>query len=241
MTNIISGLGLGNFQTPSQQDFGSLKLGSNLQDQIQVNVTNGNLSLGRRDALMLGRLSHHQHLRTYNSLGLDDSQSPFIWGFDQRIILVSGSAHGQGSEVIRVSPDGFEQHFVYADGRYRSTDGSGAHDRLRFDAASQQWLYAQDFAKDISLDSGERVWVYNKDGLLVEERFRGEVVKSYYYDDGSSRYDESKNLNKVFYRLNVDIDNGFKKTQSYTVTFACHMAADTNKLMYHNYYNFEKS
>ncbi|WP_217495725.1 DUF6531 domain-containing protein, partial [Pseudoalteromonas byunsanensis] len=138
MGAIISGEGLGLFNTSTsfsgQQGRAALGQAS---ENIFVNAATGNLVLQHQDEQVKGLGLGLGVIRTYNSLGHFDGDNDDQWrlGFLKSITL-EGARNQAGSTVTRVTADGFAQRFNYnaAKGEYVSTQGSGAHDTLKFNA-----------------------------------------------------------------------------------------------------------
>ncbi|MBD1584824.1 RHS repeat protein [Pseudoalteromonas sp. S16_S37] len=138
MGAIISGEGLGLFNNHTsllnQNNRSTLGQAS---ENIFVNAATGNLVLQHQDEQVKGLGLGLGVLRTYNSLGHFDGDNNDQWrlGFLKTISL-EGARNQAGSVVTRVTADGFAQRFNYdaAKGEYVSTQGSGAHDTLKFNS-----------------------------------------------------------------------------------------------------------
>ncbi|ODB34900.1 hypothetical protein BB427_18190 [Pseudoalteromonas sp. BMB] len=136
MGAIISGEGLGLFNNTSSLlgQHTRTALGQ-ASENVFVNAATGNLVLQNQDEQVKGLGLGLGVLRTYNSLGHFDGDNNDQWrlGF-LKSISVEGTRNQAGSVVTRVTADGFAQRFNYdaAKGAYISTQGSGAHDTLKF-------------------------------------------------------------------------------------------------------------
>ncbi|WP_158228928.1 FG-GAP-like repeat-containing protein [Chitinimonas sp. BJB300] len=108
---------------------------------VFVNVAHGNLVLQRRDELLIGRGVDADVLRTYNSQAkLTDDNGDAWWLGGYRLLRnLTGTVNTAGSTIERVSAYGSVQAFTYANGRYSSTQGDGAHDSLSWDGSAWTW------------------------------------------------------------------------------------------------------
>jgi YD repeat-containing protein len=153
MTAIISGNGLGLFNSSLNQLGGSLGshpgLGQGKTSQY-VNVATGNVVMQGQDERLLSRGLLFEHTRTYNSLGVMTSMNEAgkdLWTFEFETAIrnLSGTVNTIGSTVDRVLGDGTRVRFEYdaQAGLYRSTAGDGAHDTLSYSASAAQWTWAE--------------------------------------------------------------------------------------------------
>ncbi|KRB09208.1 putative Ig domain-containing protein [Lysobacter sp. Root690] len=148
MAAVISGGGLGLFNSSFSQigkGLGASARYGQGQDSQYVNIATGNLLLQSFDDQVVMRGMTVGFSRTYNSRGSFAGAGSDAWltGFERRIELI-GTLNQTGSVMRRHSGDGSYQDFAYAgNGLYRSTVGDGAHDSLRRDGKTQQWLYEE--------------------------------------------------------------------------------------------------
>ncbi|WP_373321239.1 hypothetical protein, partial [Chitiniphilus shinanonensis] len=150
MVAIVSGnaLGLLNSQLAPQLGSGSATATTGRNGEAaSVNVANGNLVLQRRDEILRATGLGASLLRTYNSQAQftdDNNDAWWINGY-RRLLNLTGSLNTAGSAIQRVDADGSLQQFNYDPtlAAYRSTDGAGAHDTLRYDAATQRWTWRE--------------------------------------------------------------------------------------------------
>ncbi|ALN87410.1 RHS Repeat family protein [Lysobacter capsici] len=148
MAAVISGSGLGLFNSSFSQigkGLGASARYGQGQDSQYVNIATGNLLLHSFDDQVVMRGMTVGFSRTYNSRGTfaDAGNDAWLTGFERRIELI-GTLNQAGSVMRRHSGDGSYQDFAYAgNGLYRSTVGDGAHDSLRRDGKTLQWLYEE--------------------------------------------------------------------------------------------------
>ncbi|NVJ60909.1 MAG: hypothetical protein HWE27_10995 [Gammaproteobacteria bacterium] len=219
MTALVSGLGLGVFQNSLTQSNASNPFGQNLQDQLSLNVTSGNLVVQRHDQFIFGKQSNSKQIRTYNAQGLDN-ESGFIWGFHQRIIVKSGQVNSEGSEISRITQDGFEQTFRWSDGRYISEDGAGAHDELFFEQSNKIWRFIE--------DGKRRELRFDQSGRLHSEYFENTLVKEYHYLNGElSRVTDASNQSTHFVWQSGRLSQVYSQSNGET-TRATHYRYDQN-------------
>ncbi|HEU0153471.1 MAG TPA: putative Ig domain-containing protein [Arenimonas sp.] len=141
MVAVFTGNALGLFDTSLTQ------LGSGLswdaaRNRQSVNAANGNLVLQGLDELIQFRGMSVSATRTYNSLGTVAGVGADAWltGFERKVELI-GALDGDTSKVIMHTGDGSEVEFSYSGtpGKYVTTDGSGAHDTMVWQA--NYWIY----------------------------------------------------------------------------------------------------
>src|SRR5439155_19003821 len=98
-----------------------------------------------RDEVVIGRGPDLGLLRTYNSRGFlnDDNGDNWRLGVYRRVYNLSGTVNTAGSTITRIAEDGSESIYTYnaVQGKYTSSDGSGAFDTLAFDGATQTWTW----------------------------------------------------------------------------------------------------
>src|SRR5262245_22849492 len=131
MVSIVTGNGLGLLNT-SGNILGNVP-GQGVLGQSggrsYVNAASGNLILQFQDEQLSGRGADITQLRTYNSQGQLSDGLGTGWRWDgEHTVVLSGARGTTGSIVTRTSGDGRETSFAWDGERYKSTDGSGAHD-----------------------------------------------------------------------------------------------------------------
>lgn len=137
------GLNLSSLGTLGQRGtFGSALTGRN-GELAYVNAATGNLVLQDRDDVLMGRGLSVPSVRTYNSLGqlTDDNGDNWSLGaYTQQLRLV-GTVNTAGSSFVRTDRDGSQSTYTYdsSSSQYVSTDGGGAHDRIRVAGGAWTW------------------------------------------------------------------------------------------------------
>ncbi|TSJ82561.1 hypothetical protein, partial [Chitinimonas sp. BJB300] len=144
MVAIVAGQDTGLFHGSLAPRWGagqSAKTVGQAGEGVFVNVAHGNLVLQRRDELLIGRGVDADVLRTYNSQAkLTDDNGDAWWLGGYRLLRnLTGTVNTAGSTIEHVSADGSVQTFAYANGRYTSTQGDGAHDSLSWDGSAWTW------------------------------------------------------------------------------------------------------
>ena len=149
MVAIVAGNGLGVLNTSLNNVgvagvIGDSVLGHGSGRAI-LNVANGNLVLQMQDAQLAGRGMDLFALRTYNSLGAptDADGDGWRWNYEQTVRFQGPGAPAQpgpGATVIRTDGDGHETVYTWDAARaaYVATEGSGAHDELRYDGGAAE-------------------------------------------------------------------------------------------------------
>ena len=154
MTSIVGGHELGLLD--SSASIANLKdrLGTGTlaeQEEVVANVSNGNLVLQERDALIINQGHDLDLVRTYNSRGqLSGSgrqrdEDAWRWSFEVTLeksldVLANGT---RVAGYALTYGDGTLNRFVYDDTRklWVSTDGAGSHETLQVGAAQSAPLY----------------------------------------------------------------------------------------------------
>ena len=115
----------------------------------------GNLVLQMQDEQLAGRGLDLYALRTYNSLGAlnDGDGDGWRWGYEQTVRFQGPGTPAQpqaGATVIRTDGDGHETTYTWNAARaaYIGTEGGGAHDELRYDGASGEWVWTDGSTRD---------------------------------------------------------------------------------------------
>ena len=120
MTAIISGNTLGLIPTSaglpgSPGVVGQAATGPANED-IYVNVANGNLVIQDTDEVLVGQGLDDDILRTYNSqaqVGADNNDNDWQMGVYQRIYNLTGTVNTAGSTVTRTAGDGSDIVYTY--------------------------------------------------------------------------------------------------------------------------------
>ncbi len=137
------GLNLSSLGTLGQRGtFGSALTGRN-GELAYVNAATGNLVLQDRDDVLMGRGLSVPSVRTYNSLGQlndDNGDNWSLGAYTQQLRLV-GTVNTAGSTFVRTDRDGSQATYTYdsSSSQYVSTDGGGAHDRIRVAGGAWTW------------------------------------------------------------------------------------------------------
>lgn len=168
MVAVVSGAGLGLFGSSLSALGGAGSAGTagagRGNDRMFVNTATGNLVVQSQDERLSALGLDLALIRTYNSQGLNDYDNGDNWrlGVNQRIVGLTGTVNTSGSTVTKVFGDGREVLYTYVDGTigYRSTEGDGAHDTLKF--ASSQWTWTD--------GSSRATETYNSSGLLTSSQ-----------------------------------------------------------------------
>ena len=154
MVAIVAGNGLGVFNTSlnivgEAGIIGRSALGQG-SGRATVNAATGNLVLQMQDEVLAGRGLDLYALRTYNSLGAlnDGDGDGWRWGYEQTVRFQGPGLPAQpqaGAWVIRTTGDGHETPYAWNAARaaYVGTEGSGAHDELRYEGFSGEWVWME--------------------------------------------------------------------------------------------------
>ena len=165
MVAIVAGNGLGLLNTSLNILGGAGVLGQSVLGQGSsraiVNAVSGNLVLLMQDEQLAGRGLDLYALRTYNSLGTlnDGDGDGWRWGYEQTVRFQGQGTPAQpqaGATVIRTDGDGHETTYTWNAARaaFIGTEGSGAHDELRYDRRAGR----------VGVDR----WVHTRDGAVLE-------------------------------------------------------------------------
>src|SRR4030095_8181579 len=152
MVAIVAGNGLGLLNTSLNILGGAGVLGQSVLGQGNsrafVNAVSGNVVLLRKDEQFAGRGLDLYAVRTYHSLGtLQDGEGDgWRWGYEQTVLFQGQGTPAQpqaGATVIRTTGDGHETTYTWNAARavYIGTEGSGAHDELRYDSVPGEWVW----------------------------------------------------------------------------------------------------
>jgi YD repeat-containing protein len=177
------GLNLSSLGTLGQRGtYGSALTGRN-GELAYVNSATGNLVLQDRDDALMGRGLSVPSVRTYNSLGQLNDDNGDTWSlgaYNQQLKLV-GAVNTAGSSFVRTDRDGSQATYTYdsASSQYVSTDGGGAHDRIRAEGSTWTWTdgdtgvqerYSASngtLASVTDLSGNTLTYAYNSAGLLT--------------------------------------------------------------------------
>jgi YD repeat-containing protein len=154
MVAIVAGNGLGLLDTSLNVLGGAGVLGQSVLGQgcsrAFVNAVSGNLVLLMQDEQLAGRGLDLYALRTYNSLGTlsDGDGDGWRWGYEQTVRFQGQGTPAQpqaGATVVRTTGDGHETTYTWNAARavYIGTEGSGAHDELRYDSMTGEWVWTE--------------------------------------------------------------------------------------------------
>jgi YD repeat-containing protein len=145
---------------------------------VYVNTATGNLVVQNIDEMLTARGLDLALARTYNSQGLVDGDNDDNWrmGAYRSVHGLTGTVNTAGSKVFKTFGDGADVEYTYDDvlGKYRSTDGDGAHDTLEFDDTSSTWTWTD--------ESSRATETYDSDGRLTEARDADDNLVTYSYD-----------------------------------------------------------
>jgi hypothetical protein len=166
MVAIVTGNGLGLQRSSanvlgSRGQLGNASLGR-ANENVYLNVANGNLILSHQDEVLLGRGPDSYLNRTYNSQGGWDGDNNDQWrmGAVRRVTLTTASntINLPGSSAIRIDWDGSETLYTWdvARSAYVSREGSGAYDILTYNTGTSAWSWTDGAsqATDIYDNSG---------------------------------------------------------------------------------------
>jgi len=179
MVAVVSGAGLGLFGSSISTLGGAGAAGNAVvgrgNDRVFVNTATGNLIVQSQDERLSALGLDLALVRTYNSQGLTDYDNDDNWrlGIVRRVIELTGTINTAGSTVKKVFGDGREVLYSYVDSTtgYRSTEGDGAHDTLKY--ASSQWTWTDGSARNTE--------TYNSSGFLTSSQDADGNTISYSY------------------------------------------------------------
>ena len=205
MVAIFTGLGSG-FERGSGAALGGVGLlGGGAQgrggEHVSVNAANGNLVVSRQDEFLVGRGLDVGISRTYNSRGaLDENGDHWRQSTDRRLYNLVGAAGTNGSKITRVSADGSEIEYTFSAGKYRTTEGAGAHDTITFGASG--WFTWEDgdtgITEHYGNPAGQSYWslgqIKDRDGNTINYTWaNGKLSKITTADGGYLKYTWSGN------------------------------------------------
>lgn len=139
-----NGLGLGRSSVGmlgSRGQLGSAALGR-ANDGVTLNAANGNLVIGNRDELLVGRGPDVSINRTYNSLGQFTDDNGDNWAsIGSRVVDFVGGWFAAGSYLDRLDWDGGRTRYTFDTGKgvYVSREGAGAYDSITYVGSSWTW------------------------------------------------------------------------------------------------------
>jgi hypothetical protein len=147
MVGIVAGSGLGLLNTSLNIIGEAGVMGQSLfgSGHAFVNAVSGNLVLQMDDEQLSGRGLDLRALRTYNSLGTpnDGDEDGWRWGYEKTVRFQGPGTPAQpqpGATVIRTDGDSHETTYTWDATRtaFIGTEGSGAHDELRYMTARRE-------------------------------------------------------------------------------------------------------
>lgn len=181
MVAVVSGYGLGLFNTTTiglgnKTEFGQGK------ESIKINAVTGNLILQQKDDALISQGIDAHLLRTYNSQGLlnDANGDNFRFGFNQQLLGLTGEINQPNSTIERISADGATTTYTYNTQQqcYISTDGSGAHDKLKY-LGDNHWCWTE----GSSLITETYHWQNNQGRLITRSDRHGFKIQLEYQHD----------------------------------------------------------
>lgn len=167
------------------------QVGSSLQGRsnegVTVNAVTGNLVLQRQDEYVAGQGPDIGIVRTYNSLGLlnsDENGDNWRLGFSRKVYGLTGGTgvNTAGSTVTRLGEDGAESIYTYDTTRaaYITTKGPGAYDLLTFSSGTNKWTWTDGSTqgKEIydNANGGRLIQVLDADGNTQTIGYTGSLV-----------------------------------------------------------------
>ncbi|AVS89608.1 hypothetical protein C8238_16345, partial [Paracidovorax avenae] len=188
MVGIVSGNGLG-FSNSSLATLGQRAAQGNASqgrgnEQVFVNVATGNLVISDTDDQLIAHGGGYQAVRTYNSQGLlnDDNGDNWGTGFYRRQLVLAGQAGQAGSTITLAGRDGATSVFTWdaTSGRYASTDGAGAYDRIESTDSGFVWTDGQTqrreyygaatgrLEKTVDASGNTTTYTYDADGNIAK-------------------------------------------------------------------------
>ncbi|OEC32750.1 YD repeat-containing protein [Pseudomonas cuatrocienegasensis] len=181
MVAIVAGNGLGLFNASLNSLGGAGVFGQGTMGQSGgqslVNISNGNLILRYTDEQLSGLGQDLFHTRTYNTLGALNDADADGWRWDgERKVVLNGTRNTAGSTIVRTTGDGHEAIYTWNGSAYYSSEGSGAHDALTWDSATNQWGWRDGTSRTVERYDGAT-------GRLVSETDTAGVQILYAYDD----------------------------------------------------------
>jgi len=206
MVSIVNSAGLGLFNSSlGLQSAGSSPMLGQAGERVYVNNTTGNLVIQHVDDILSSQGPDFTFVRTYNSLGQFDGENNDNWRFNvyQQVYGLTGTVNTAGSSVVKVFGDGYQATYNYdnALGYYTSTDGDGAHDRLRFDAQTQRWSWEEGSSNQLEVFNfdGRLVQLTDKDGNSIGYIYQGSQISQIVDQSGQITYFDyqGQNLTQV--------------------------------------------
>ena len=107
---------------------------------VYVNAATGNLVVQQQDDFLVGRGPDAAALRTYNSRGVVEGDAD-NWFTGVEFLGLDGAPNTAGSTITRYGRDGSAAAYAFdaATALYTSTEGSGAHDSIRYVGGAYEW------------------------------------------------------------------------------------------------------
>jgi YD repeat-containing protein len=238
---IVSGNSLGLSLTSSatlgqRGTFGNAGQGST-NEQVFVNVSNGNLVVQDRDDILMDKGDNLVALRTYNSLGMtnsleatgntglndDDNQDRWSSGFFKTNgnLKITGTPGDVACKFVRIAPDGAQALYEWDGSAYKTTAGDGAHDTIALVGGNLVWTDG----------STGRIETYRQpDGLLISAMDADQNQTTYTYVNGLISLITASSGDK----LKFDYISGTSNLLSVTMTPA---AGGNSKRIVYDYTN----
>jgi YD repeat-containing protein len=167
-------------------------------EQVYINVSNGNLSVGHLDEFLPSETNNFLTLRTYNSRGSFQTSDGEGWMMNEmsRLSLITPG------QIVVLNGDGSQFTFNYDPTArlYRSVDGAGAYETISFDARTGNYSLTQ---------SNQTVLTYNFTGRLLQSKDTNGNTVTYNYDilgRISSIADNSGHRLSFIYQLTGNLD-----------------------------------
>ncbi|HJX10076.1 MAG TPA: DUF6531 domain-containing protein, partial [Candidatus Binatia bacterium] len=199
MVAIVSGLGLGLFNTSANTLGGASQAGPGNPgrngEAITVNSATGNLVIQQVDERLASVGLDTALIRTYNSRGEVDGDNNDGWriGVYRRVHSLTGTVNTTGSTVTKTFGDGADIVYTYdaARGLYVSPEGEGAHDTLLFSA--NQWIWTDGSGRntetyDWAGGAGKLLSSRDTDGNALTYGYTGSLLTSIIDASGQTTY-----------------------------------------------------
>jgi YD repeat-containing protein len=185
MVAIVAGNGLGLFNTSnnilgSLGMLGQVALGQGSGRSL-VNAATGNLLLQFQDESLSGRGADLLPVRTYNSQGTmsDGLGSGWMWDAEATVLFNGTTRNTAGTTVTRTTGDGHATTYAWNGSAYVSSEGSGAHDTIKFESTTSQWVWTEGTTRTVERYTDS---VGTTPGRLVSRTDQSGNVVSYTFD-----------------------------------------------------------
>jgi YD repeat-containing protein len=234
---IVSGNSLGLSLTSSatlgqRGTFGNAGQGST-NEQVFVNVSNGNLVVQDRDDILMDKGDNLVALRTYNSLGMtnsleatgntgpndDDNQDRWTSGFFKTNgnLKITGTPGDVACKFVRIAPDGAQALYEWDGSAYKTMAGDGAHDTIALVGGNLVWTDGS---------TGRTETYRQPDGLLISAMDADQNQTTYTYVNGLISLITASSGDK----LKFDYITGTSNLLSVTMTPAA--GANSKRIVY---------